>query len=193
MSGCSNALATLDPSCEAIKKKGGFDKTFYIGNVADLDAATITAGVNEVTAFTFAATKGFKKITGKRLKHGANTTLEVGDVVNMRKQNFNAVLYAKSGAERYSLEVLADAVDVFIIAESNAGTLEVFGIANDADGKFDNYGMSPSAGEWKHGVLINDDTSVTMTFTGDMPNAALIYDESETLAVNLAVLDGQVV
>ena len=192
MAGCSNALLALDPSCDAIKKKGGFDKTFFIGNVADLDSVTISA-TGEVEAIAFVATTGFKKITGKRLKHGANATLEVGDVVNMRKQNFNAVLYGKSAAERFALETLADAVDVFIIAESNAGTFEVFGLANDLDGKYDNYGMSPTAGEWKHGVLINDDTSVTMTFSGDLPNAALIFDESETVVANLATLNALVV
>ena len=192
MAGCSNALLVLDPSCDAIKKKGGFDKTFFIGNVADLDSVTISA-TGEVVAIAFVATTGFKKITGKRLKHGANATLEVGDVVNMRKQNFNAVLYGKSAAERFALETLADAVDVFIIAESNAGTFEVFGLANDLDGKYDNYGMSPTAGEWKHGVLINDDTSVTMTFSGDLPNAALIFDESATVVANLATLDALVV
>jgi len=192
MAGCSNALLALDPSCDAIKKKGGFDKTFFIGNVADLDSVTISA-TGEVVAIAFVATTGFKKITGKRLKHGANATLEVGDVVNMRKQNFNAVLYGKSAAERFALETLADAVDVFIIAESNAGTFEVFGLANDLDGKYDNYGMSPTAGEWKHGVLINDDTSVTMTFSGDLPNAALIFDESATVVANLATLDALVV
>ena len=130
MAGCSNSLLVLDPSCETIKKKGGFDKTFFIGSIADLDAVTITA-TGEVTAFTFAATKGFKKITGKRLKHGATVALEVGDIISDRLQNFNSVLYADSAAERFSVEALADSVDVFVVAESNSGSIEVFGIAND--------------------------------------------------------------
>ncbi|MGB0367929.1 MAG: hypothetical protein ACPGD8_00905 [Flavobacteriales bacterium] len=191
--GCSNAITVLDPSCEALKKVGGFDKTFYVGNVADLVSVTIpSATVLELTAFTFDSGKGFKKITGKRLKHGANATLEVGDTVNSRIQNFNSVLYAKSGAERHALEELADAEDIFIVAESNSGTLEVFGIGKDPL-KFDNYGLKASAAEWKHGVLLNDDTSVTMTFTGSLPNAAMIYDEAETLATNITALDAQVV
>tara|TARA_R110000822_G_scaffold65420_3_gene160122 strand:+ start:201 stop:779 length:579 start_codon:yes stop_codon:yes gene_type:complete len=192
MSGCSNTLLVLDPSCEAIKKKGGFDKTFFIGSVADLASVTLSA-TGEVEAIAFTSPTGFKKITGKRLKHGAGSALAAGEVVNMRTQSFNAVLYAKSAAERWSIEQLADSIDVFIIAESNAGTFEVFGLANDLDGKYDNYGLSPTAGEWKHGVLINDDTSVAMTFSGDLPNAALIFDESETVVANLAVLDALVV
>jgi len=188
MSGCSNALETLDASCEAIKKKGGFDKAFYIGSVADLASATLSA-TGELEAITFTGSTGLTKVTGKRLKHGAGAALAAGEVVNMRTQSFNAVLYAKSAVERWAIEQLADAVDVFIIAESNAGTFEVFGLANDLDGKYDNYGLSPTAGEWKHGVLINDDTSVTMTFSGDLPNAALIFDESETVAANIVTLD----
>jgi len=192
MAGCSNSLEALDPSCEAIRKKGGFDKTFYVGNIADLDGVTITA-TGEVTAFTFASGKGFKKITGKRLKHGATTSLEVGDIVNDRMQNFNSVLYAQSAAERHAIELLADAIDIFIVAESNSGSIEVFGIANDPDGKYDNYGLEASAGEWNYGVEINEGSSITMTFSGKLPNSALIYDESETTVDNLAVLDGQVV
>ena len=182
----------LDPSCDAIKKKGGFDATFFIGSVADLASVTISL-TGEVEVIAFAATKGLKKITGKRLKHGAGVALAAGEVVNMRTQSFNAVLYAKSAAERWAIEQLADAIDVFIIAESNAGTFEVFGLANDLDGKYDNYGLSPTAGEWKSGVAINDDTSVAMTFSGDLPNAALIFDESDTVVANLATLNALVV
>jgi hypothetical protein len=191
--GCSNSLAALDPSCAALKKKGGFDKRFYVGSIADLTAVTITSGIQEVTAFTFAATTGFKKIIGKRLKHGASTTLEAGEVVNMRVQNFNAVLYAQSALERQAIEELADAEDIFIVAESNSGTFEVFGINNGSNGQFDNFGMKATAGEWKHGVLLNDDTSVSMTFSGEFDNAAMIFDESETIAANETVLDALVV
>ena len=192
MAGCSNSLLVLDPSCDAIKKKGGFDATFFIGSVADLDGVAISA-TGEVTGFTFAATKGFKKVTGKRLKHGAGVALAAGEVVNMRTQSFNAVLYAKSAAERFSVEALADAVDVFLVTESNAGTFEVFGIANDPDGRFDNYGISTTAGDWKYGVTINDDTSIAMTFGGDLPNAALVFNEAETVVTNLATLNALVV
>jgi len=193
MAGCSNSLLVLDPSCETIKKKGGYDKTFYIGSIADLDAVTITA-TGEVTAFTFAATTGFKKVTGKRLKHGGTVSLEVGDIISDRMQNFNSVLYANSAAERFAVEALADSVDVFIVAESNSGSIEVFGIANDSDGKYDNYGLSPSAGEWNYGVEINEGGStITMAFSGKLPNAALIFNEAATTSANLAVLDALVV
>jgi hypothetical protein len=192
MAGCSNSLTALDPSCAALKQKGGFDKRFYVGNIADLDSVTYGTD-QEVTAFTFAATKGFKKIIGKRLKHGAETSLEAGDNVNMRTQNFNAVLYAQSAAERKAVEELWDAEDIFVVAESNAGTIEVYGINKGANSQFDNYGLMASAGTWTSGVALNDDTSIPTTFSGDFDNGALIYNESATLAANIATLEGQVV
>lgn len=192
MAGCSNSLTALDPSCAAVKKKGGFDKTFYVGNIADLDSVTYGSD-QEVTAFTFAATKGFKKITGKRLKHGAETTLEAGDNVNMRTQNFNSVLYAQSAAERAAVEALWDAEDIFVVAESNAGTLEVYGINKGSNSQFDNYGLKASAGTWNDGVALNDDTGIPTSFSGDFDNGPLIYDEGTALATSIAALDAQVV
>lgn len=192
MAGCSNSLAALDPSCAALKQKGGFDKRFYVGNIADLDSVTYGTD-QEVTAFTFAATKGFKKVIGKRLKNGAETTLEVGENVSMRTQNFNAVLYAQSAAERASVEALADAEDIFVVAESNAGTLEIFGINKGTNSQFDNYGLKASAGSWNQGVLLNDPNQFAMTFSGELENFPLIYDEGTALATNIAALDAQVV
>lgn len=192
MGGCSNALSELNPSCSAIKKKGGFDKTFYVGNIADLDSVTYGTD-QEVTAFTFAATKGFKKVTGKRLKNGAETTLEVGENANMRTQNFNSVLYAQSAAERTALEALWDAEDIFVVAESNAGTLEVYGINKGANSQFDNFGLKASSGTWNDGVLLNDDTGIPTAFSGDFDHGPLIYDEGTALATSLSALDAQVV
>jgi len=189
---CASTLTTTTPSCDALKKKGGFDKRFWIGNISELDSVTFGTE-QEVTAFTFAATKGLKTITGKRLKHGAAHSLEVGENVSMRVQNFNAVLFARSAVERLSLEQLIDAEDVFIVAEGNHGQIEVFGINKGDNSQFDNYGLMVSSGEKNDGILLNDDTSAKLTFTGQFDNWNLVYDEGSTLAVNIAALDAQVV
>jgi hypothetical protein len=192
MAGCSNSLTTLDPSCAALKKKGGFDKRIWVGSIADLDSVTYGTD-QEVTAFTFAAAKGFKTISGKRLKNGAETTLEAGENVNMRTQNLNVVLYAQSAAERASVEVLWDSDDVFAVAESNAGTIEVYGINKGSNSQFDNFGLKASAGTWNDGVALNDDTGIPTTLSGDFDNGPLIYNEGTALATNIAALDAQVV
>jgi len=191
MAGCANTLTASAPSCAALKMKGGFDKEFYVGNIADL--SSVTYGTNqEVTAIAFGS-GGLKKVSGKRLKHGAGTTLEPGDNVNMRVQNFNAVLYAKTAEERLPIEQLADAEDIFIIAESNAGVMEVFGINKGDNSQYDNYGLTASAGEWKNGVLLNDDTSVSMTFSGQFDNGPLVFVEASDIPTNRATLDALVV
>jgi len=191
---CDNALTTLAPTCAALKKKGGFDKRFWVGSIADLTATGVTYGTDqEVTALAFTGATGLKTYTGKRLKHGANSTLEAGEVVNQRLQNFLPMLYAQTAAERASLETLADADDIFILAESNAGVIEVFGINKGSNSQFDSYGLKCSAAEWKHGVLINDDTSCAMTFTGALDNAALVFAEGTALAANIIALDALVV
>ena len=192
MANCSNTLNTLDASCAATKKKGGFDKRFWIGSIADLTGVTYGTE-QEVTAFTFDSGKGFKTITGKRLKHGASGTVEAGENVNMRVQNFNAVLYMESAAERLYVEQLIDADDVFIVAESNAGTLEVYGVNKGDNSQYDNFGLNVTAGENNQGVALNDDTSVKLTFSGEFDNWSLIYDEGTAIATSIAALDAQVV
>lgn len=199
MSSCPTALTTLGASCEALKKKGGFDKRFWLGAIADLVPATgVTYGTEqEVTAFTFTGALGFKTYTGKRLKHGAAGTSERGENVSERTQNFNAVLYVRTAAERLALEQLIDAEDLFICAESNAGIIEVYGINKGDNEQFDNYGLNVSATEKNEGVLLNDDTSVKVTLTGVFDNYSLIYNEgtldATQLATNIAALDAQVV
>ena len=190
--GCSNPIITLNSSCDAIKKKGGHAKKIWVGNIADLDSVTYGTD-QEVTAFSFAATKGFKTVTGKKLKNGAETTLEAGDNVNMRVQNYNAVLYAKSANERKAVEELWDAEDLFIVAESNAGTLEVYGINKGANSEYDNFGLKASAGTWSDGVQLNDDTGIPTTFSGQFDNGPLIYDEGTAIATSIAALDALVV
>jgi hypothetical protein len=150
-----------------------------------------------VTAFAFAAgppATGFKTFSGKQLKHNANASIEAGENFNARVQNFVAVLYAKSPAERAAIEQLIDAEDVFVVAESNAGTLEVFGVNKGANSQFDNHGMKVTALEKNYGALLNDDNAFVVTLTAQqMENLPLAYNATATLATNLAALIAQVV
>lgn len=193
---CSNTLTTLAPSCDALKQKSGFDKRFFIGNIADLTAVTFGTD-QEVTAFSFVAgppARGFKTFSGKQLKHSANASIEAGENFNARVQNFVAVLYAKSPAERTAIEQLIDAEDVFIVAEGNNGILEVFGINKGANSQFDNHGMKCTALEKNYGTLLNDDNSFIVTMTAQqMENLPLAYAVANPLATNIAALVAQVV
>lgn len=89
---CDSLTNNLAPSCSAIKKPGGLDKRIWIGLVEDLESVTFGTG-NEITDFTFAATKGFITATGKMEKNNAAITLNAGENYNLRTQSFNFVSY----------------------------------------------------------------------------------------------------
>jgi hypothetical protein len=184
---CSNTLTDLTPSCATLRKKGGYDKRFWIGSVADL--ASITYGTNqETTAFAFTPTLGLKVYSGKRFKNNAVHGINAGENFNERVQSFNAVLFAQTAAERTSIEQLIDAEDVFVIAEGNSGVLEVFGINKGSNSQYDNYGLKVTAAEQNIGALLNDDTAIMLTFSGTFENWALVYAEGTALATNIAAI-----
>ena len=187
MANCSNTLTTLAASCAATKKRGGYDKRFWIGSIEDLVAATgVTYGTaQEVTALAFDS--------GKRLKHSSTGSIEKGENTKLRMQSFTAILYAQTGAERLSIEQLIDAEDVYVLAESNSGSIEVFGINKGDNSVFDNYGLDCETVEDRNGALLNDDTSIALTFTGQLENLPLVFNEGATLAANIVTLDGYIV
>jgi hypothetical protein len=195
MANCSNTLTTLAASCAATKKRGGYDKRFWIGSIEDLAAATgVTYGTaQEVTALAFDTGKGLISYTGKRLKHSSTGSIEKGENTKLRMQSFTAILYAQTGAERLSIEQLIDAEDVFVLAESNSGSIEVFGINKGDNSVFDNYGLDCETVEDRNGALLNDDTSIALTFTGQLENLPLVFSEGSTLAANIVTLDSYIV
>lgn len=172
--------------------KSGYDKRFWVGSIADLSAVTFGTA-QEVTAFTFTSPKGFKRYSGKRFKNNAVHGMNAGENYNERVQSFNAVLYANSAAERLAIEQLIDSEDIFIVSESNAGVLEVYGINKGSNSQYDNYGLKVTAADQTKGALLNDDAAIMLTFSGSFENWALVYAEAVALATNIAAIDAQVV
>jgi hypothetical protein len=189
---CSNIITALVPSCATLIKKGGYDKRFWIGSIADL--SSITFGTNqEITALAFTSPYGFKTYSGKRFKNNAAHSITAGENFNERVQSFNAVLFAETAAERKSIEQLIDAQDVFVVSESNNGKLEVFGINKGANSQYDGYGLKVTAAEQAIGALLNDDTAIMLTFSGTFENWALVYAEGTALDTNIAAIEAMVV
>ena len=184
---CSNTLTDLTPSCATLKKKSGYDKRFWIGSIADLSSVTF-GSTQEITALAFTSTFGFKVYSGKRFKNNAVHGINAGENYNERVQSFNAVLYAHTAAERLAIEQLIDAEDVFVVSESNAGVLEVFGINKGSNSQYDNYGLKVTAADQTLGALLNDDAAVMLTFSGTFENWALVYAEGTALATNIAAI-----
>ena len=193
MASCAELLTGIEGTCDAIKRPGGLDKRVWIGVVSDLTAITQTANTNEITAFTFAATKGLKKFIGRNEKHSGTVGFEAGDNVNIIPQELSLVLYVKSAAERKSLDDLLKVNDncLFVIVETNAGQLEVWGINKSTN--FNNFGLKPSGNQGSTGVMLNDSTAFTVTLSGKLLNSPLLYKEATAIETAIGEIDALVV
>ena len=195
MAACNELLRGIDPNCEATRKPGGLNKRLYIGLLSDLTAVSFGTG-NLVTGLTFAANKGFVKVIGKKEKHNSVMALEAGENFNLRNHGINAVIYYNTPAELESLDALLDVEGAFIVAETNAGELEVWGMNKGSN--FANFGLKASSIEGGSGTVITDSNIYTLGMTGNHENLQLYFDASteqapKTLAENIALLDAMVI
>lgn len=192
---CNELTKGINPNCEATRKPGGLNKRLYIGLLTDLDAITFGAG-NLVTGFTFKAGKGFIKVIGKREKHNSTMALEVGDNFSLRNHGINAVVYYNTPLELEALDALIDVEGAFVVAETNAGELECWGINKGSN--FGNFGLKASAVEGGSGTAITDSNIYTLSLAGNHENLQLYFGALDpvtpfdplTLAENIALLDG---
>ena len=189
---CNELTRGINPNCEATRKSGGLNKRLYIGLLSDL--ATVTFGTgNLVTGFTFEATKGFVKVIGKREKHNSVMALEVGDNFSLRNHGINAVIYYNTPDELQALDSLIDVEGAFIVAETNSGELECWGLNKGSN--FMNFGLKASAIDGGSGTAITDSNIYTLSMTGNHENLQLYFDagSSATLQDNIDTLDALVI
>ena len=186
---CSFLTIGLDPTCEALKKLGGANKRIWIGQISDID--TVTFGVDgEITAFTLLTGKSLKAFIGKKEKHQGTYELTAGETVNLFNQAAILALYFETDLERKAVNELVNVEDMFAMIETNAGSIEVFGISNSSVLGYDNFGLKATAGTGNGtGVLINDDTVYRVTLSGNVPNLPMRYKPADTLANNITGLD----
>ena len=193
MAACDALTTNLSPSCDAIKKPGGLDKRIWIGLVEDLDSVTFGTG-NQITAFTFAASTGFITATGKMEKNNSSIAINAGENYNLRTQSFNFVSYYLTAEDLDDIDQLIDQEQLFVCAETNAGTIEVYGI-NKSDA-FDNFGLQCTAIEGGSGTAKLDASQFALTFSGDFENLQLVFEDtaagSPGLAADIAYLDALV-
>lgn len=193
MAACDALTTNLSPSCDAIKKPGGLDKRIWIGLVEDLDSVTFGTG-NQITAFTFAASTGFITATGKMEKNNSSIAINAGENYNLRTQSFNFVSYYLTAEDLDDIDQLIDQEQLFVCAETNAGTIEVYGI-NKSDA-FDNFGLQCTAIEGGSGTAKLDASQFALTFSGDFENLQLVFEDTAAgepgLAADIAYLDALV-
>lgn len=187
---CNELTRGINPNCEATRKAGGLNKRIYVGLLADLTAVTFGTG-NAVTAFTFAANKGFVKLIGKREKHNSVMALEVGENFNLRNHGVNLVTYYNTPEELEALDALIDVEGAFAVVETNAGELEVWGMNKGSN--FANFGLKASAIDGGSGTAFTDSNIYTLSMNGNHENLQMYFASvpgTSTLIEDIAILDG---
>lgn len=194
---CNNLTLGIDPSCTALKKRGGVAPVVYIGQNSWLDSYTINESTLDIEAISLELNGSvpykLKRFKGKKLKHSATSPLEVGENVNVFNQNVLLRLYYATSLEMSAIEALANAPDTFVFLQNGEGQIEVYGIDTQGSASSDDPlgGLNASAGEGGTGILLNDDTSYLITLSGQHRIMKRIFNisTSATLAENLAYLN----
>lgn len=190
MAACNELTRGINPNCDATRKPGGLNKRIYIALLSDL-ASVVFGNGNIATAFTFATAKGFIKFIGKREKHNAVMSLEVGENFSLRNHGVNLVAYYNTPEELEALDSLLDVEGAFIVVETNSGELECWGLNKGSN--FANFGLKASAIDGGSGTAIVDSNIYTLSMAGNHENLQLYFKSvpaSSTLAADIAILDG---
>lgn len=174
MANCASDLQELDPSCEALKKKGGLKKRVWIGSF-DLVQTILnpaTGYIDSVSVGGVSPQDRLFKYIGKKLKHNGALEGQVGENTNVINQNLNLVLYAYSPTERAAIEKLFNSEEVVVFVETEAGQIELWGYET---------GLTASALTGATGTALNDATAITITLSGQqdtLPKVVVIDDAS---------------
>lgn len=181
MSSCVDLIQGLNPSCEALNKVGGVNKRVWIGQMSQLDEAipfVVDTNTGYVTALGFISTSPAQKLfrfIGKTYKNSGSYELQVGENANTYNHSVTLALYHFTPEDRKTIETLAKADDVFVIIETEAQQVEIFGF---------NKGLTASAGTGGTGTNLNDSTAYTLTLSGQqltMPKLMFITSFAATV------------
>lgn len=188
MASCTTKItAGLDPECEALDKIGGVNKTIYFGNLDDLTFAVNGAGYISSVSLTASPAAYLYKFIGKTKKHNSTVELQVGENTNTWKQAIIAKLYYYFPDERAAIDALVKADDLVAFIQTESGLFEVYGWSK---------GVRAEAATGANGILIQDDTSLTVTISGEeieLPKVlqlgAAVPGEAAYLTQNIDALD----
>lgn len=176
---CNVITRGIYPSCEALKKPGGVNKRVWTGLLDDLSGVSFSGdGINRVLSFTFKATKGFVQVIGKREKHNGTMGIEVSENRVLRNHTGNLVLFYNTPEELGAIESLLDAEGLFMVFETKAGQLEVWGLNKSSN--FQDFGMKAASLEGGTGVLLTDNNNYALGISGLHENLELLYQPADT-------------
>ena len=159
MATCTTTIISgLDPSCEALDKIGGVDKAIYFGNLDELAFTTDGDGYIDDVILTSSPQAYLYKFVGKTKKHNTTFELQPGENSNTWLNSVIAKLYFYFPEERSAINALVQADDLVAFVQTESGLFEVYGWKK---------GIRATAASGANGILIQDDTSLTVTIAGE--------------------------
>ena len=178
----------LDPSCEALAKKGGIGKKIYIGSVADVLSYTLDATTKELKTLVMKAGTKLISATGRKYKNNTtqgNTRTENGALF---QHNVTFAAYIDSQDEKETLELLAGADDLFTIVELNSGKLEAYGLVGKNGRMAEGLSMTSTGGS---GTAAGDASNLVLTFSGEEDKLPVFASFGADLAADIAYLEAR--
>lgn len=176
----ASQLTNLDPSCAALKQKGGLKKKVWAGLYENITMTVDGDGyVDSVTLDTLSPALHLNYFIGKKLKHNSVITGEIGENANTLNQDLNLVLYAYSPEEKEAIENLFNSEEVVVYVETESGKIEVYGYDT---------GLTASALTGGSGTALNDPTAITITLSGQQDTLPKVAKFGATLADDIAYL-----
>lgn len=178
----------LDPSCAALKKKGGISKRIYIGSVADVSAYTVDATTKELKTLVMKAGKTLLSASGKKYKNNTTHGNEQTENGPLFPHNVVFAAYYNSQLEKETLESLAAADDLFIVVELNSGKLEVYGLVAQNGQLGEGLTMTSTGGS---GTNAEDAANLILTFAGREDKMPVFASFGATLSDDIAYMDAR--
>lgn len=186
-------LEGIDPSSCALNKAAGVNKRIYVGMIKNVDPALLTIGVNgEITGFGMLAGTFLWQFISKRFKQAGRDELVAQDPA-VWNHFVDFVHYWFNQEELKAIEDLAKSDDLFCFVQENSGNIRAYGISNDSQLGYLNFGLSAKTGGSQTGttgVLLNDDNTDKTTLSGQIPNKPMLFRPASDLTTNVSFLDG---
>jgi len=182
---CIDLINGIEASCDALNKVGGANKRVWIGQLSQVTGYTtdVDGFVDTITMDTDASGNDYtlKVFSGKKSKNSGTYELTAGENVNTFNTSFNLEVFHFTPEDRENLEALINADDVFVVTQTDAGQIEIFGIDE---------GLNASAGSGGTGVNLQDKTSFTLTLSGEQRKLPYLFLNGGSLATSITYLDG---
>lgn len=176
----------LDPSCTALRKRGGADKIFYLLALSQILGFEQDPVTKELTTLTLKSGEKALKFKGRKLKNSTKTGMEQTENGPSYAHGGVFVAYFDSQADKESIEKVALADDLVLLVPLNSGHFEAHGLLATyglADG------LLMTIPEGGSGVNYEDSTALSLTFDGKSDKMPVYCKFGVDRAANFAYLE----